>query len=488
MTDDSPMIYQKIIRGEASLLPCMPEISAEVFIDSLEEGQYLVYAPLRRVAFVANSKIVNFLADLANGNCDFSVERVSTLINFLQQLGIVDGDSEMPPIDVIDGDPLPTMVTLFLTTACNLRCTYCYASAGELPIRMMSLETAKRGIDFVSSNALKRRGSTFQVGYHGGGEPTANWGVMTSSLVYARERADQLGLSVNISAATNAVLRDEQIRWIISNLDGLTVSFDGLPEINDANRVTALGKGSSPRIISTLKQLDSAHFPYGIRVTVTREHIPYLADSVEFISANFKPELIQVEPAYQVGRWTGAPSAETQEFIDAFREAQLRAKIFDMQISYSAARVDTLTNHFCGVSQDAFSLSPDGNVSGCYEVFSEDNSLSNMFFYGKPDPQTNGYQWDSSVLGNLRKQAVQHKPFCKGCFAKWHCAGDCYHRSLAVDGDGEFVGSERCHITRELTKDQILEKIRSSGGMVWREPLGDPFDQSGLCEGAEVSQ
>ena len=73
------------------------------------------------------------------------------------------------------------------------------------------------------------------------------------------------------------------------------------------------------------------------------------------------------------------------------------------------------------------------------------------------------------VLDNLRSQSVDNRAFCEGCFAKWTCGGDCYHKSLAVNGPGEFQGTDRCHIIRELTKDQILAKVAESGGLFWHE-------------------
>jgi len=33
------------------------------------------------------------------------------------------------------------------------------------------------------------------------------------------------------------------------------------------------------------------------------------------------------------------------------------------------------------------------------------------------------------------------------------------------------MGSPRCDITRELIKDQILDRIAESGGLLWHEPL-----------------
>jgi uncharacterized protein len=239
--------------------------------------------------------------------------------------------------------------------------------------------------------------------------------------------------------------------------------------VQDRHRPLVSGKGSSDRVIHTIRRFDEVGFPYGLRMTVTADQIPQMADSVEFVCATFRPRRIQVEPAYQIGRWANAPSAETEEFIAGYREAQGRAARHGTEIVYSAARVGVLTNHFCAVSRDNFALSPDGNVSACYEVFSEDNDWADVFFYGKPDDDDDGYSFDLERLGHLRNQAVQHRDYCQGCFAKWNCAGDCYHKSLTVNGELEFAGSDRCNITRELTKDQILARIAASGGLFWHE-------------------
>jgi uncharacterized protein len=446
-----------------------PVLSAELFVIPLEDDRFLIYAPLRRAAFVASARLVNLLADLKEGRFDACDDPDGAIVEFLRRLEIIDGAPETPPVTNFEGNPLPTTVTLFLTTACNLRCTYCYASAGDTPLRSMSLETARRGIDFVAANAVKKGVSAFEVAYHGGGEPTANWRVMTESYAYAETTAARLGLHFTAACATNGVLRDEQIDWIVEHLESVSLSFDGSPEAHDKHRLTVLGGGSSDRVMHTMRRFDAAGFPYGVRVTVTRDQIARLPESVAYLCAHFHPVRIQVEPAYQLGRWSHAPSAETEEFVAAFREAQARAMEHGREIVYSAARLDTLTNHFCGVTQDSFALSPDGNVSGCYEVFSEASPLADVFFYGKPD-SGGGYTFNLPVLNHLRGQAVQDREYCRGCFAKWHCAGDCYHKALTVNGRGEFAGSDRCHITRELTKDQVLARIAAVGGLFWHEP------------------
>jgi uncharacterized protein len=217
-------------------------LSAEVFIIPMDKERYIVYAPLRRAAFVGNARMVNLIADLQAGRFDPHQDPDGALRSFLRRLQIIDAGPEPLPITTFTGSPEPVAVTLFLTTACNLRCSYCYASAGDTPGRYMSLETAKRGIDFIIENAIKRKHPGIEITYHGGGEPTVHWKVMTESLAYAQEKAEETGLTVDAFTMTNGVLTDRQTDWIIANLNSVGVSFDGMPAVQDQHRPTLSGK------------------------------------------------------------------------------------------------------------------------------------------------------------------------------------------------------------------------------------------------------
>jgi uncharacterized protein len=430
----------------------------------------LIYAPLRRAAFVGNARIVNFLADLKAGSFDVTADADGAMTDLLSRLEILNAGAETEPVVALSGVPEPTAVTLFLTTACNLRCTYCYASAGDTVRESMPLAVAKRGIDFVISNAVSQRPENIEINYHGGGEPTINWRILTGSLDYARKKAEAKGLKVVASTATNGMLSDKQIDWITANLHGVSLSFDGLPEAQDKHRVRPSGKGSSAKVIHTLHRLDEAGFNYGIRMTATADLIPFMADSVDFIYSNFHTSAIQIEPAFQIGRYADQLPTETEAFLEAYREAQRRAKKYGKEITYSGARIGILTSHFCSVSQDSFALLPDGTVSSCFEACSHSNPYGHIFFYGqKADDRTEGYRFDMERLNFLRHQSVQYRAHCQECFAKWTCAGDCYHKAVVVTGEKEFTGTGRCHINRELTKDLILARIEEAGGVCWHE-------------------
>jgi uncharacterized protein len=451
-----------------------PVLSAEVFGIPLEDSKYIVYAPLRQSAFVANARVVDFLSQLENGVFDAAADPDGSLVDLLRALDIVDAGPQSPPTAASHGAPQPFAVTLFLTTACNLRCTYCYASAGSSAPKFMTLRTAMRGIDFAAANAARRHVPYLEVGYHGGGEPTLNWPVLTASFDYAREKAAELKLELRSALATNGVLGDARIDWIVSHLKGVSLSCDGLPAVHDLCRPTASGEGSSQRVVHTMRRFDAAKFNYGIRLTVTGEHIAALPDSVEYLCSEFHPASIQIEPVYLLGRGGAAASAESDEFIAAYRAAGERAAAHGRTVRFSGARAGTLTNHFCGASRDNFCLSTEGNVTSCFEAFGEDDPQAGVFFYGRPAADGAGYEFDQTALDHLRAQAVEKRAHCRGCFARWSCGGDCYYKWVAATGGGEFNGSARCHVIRELTRDQIVEKIAAAGGLFWHEPPACP--------------
>jgi uncharacterized protein len=441
------------------------QVPAELFVLALGESGYLVYAPLRRAALIANAALVRFLRGLRAGRETF--DAAPEIAGLLRSCGILGAGEERIPDRSPAGPPRPITATLLLTSACNLRCRYCYAAAGDDPPEYMRPETARRAIDFVAANAVAAGAPSFAVDYHGAGEPALHWRLLEESHVYARGVARSLGLQLRSSLTTNGALAADKRAWIVSHLDGANVSFDGLPEVQDANRRFPSGRGSSDVVLATLRAFDRAGFRYSIRMTVTAETAPRLAQSVAFVCRRFRPRAVQVEPMYRLGRGRDAADAETAAFIEAFRAARHTSEKAARLLRFSGARLGMLTNRFCGVANDNFCVSPAGNISACHEVAGERQPFAERFFYGRPSAGASGYDFDERVYSALRAHTVDRLEYCGGCFAKWSCAGDCYHKALHSD-PAEFAGAGRCEIIRALTREQILEKIASSGGVFWK--------------------
>ena len=146
-----------------------PALIPEIYLIPLGSDQYVIYAPLEKSAFVCNGATVNIVDRIREEGPEKAAGKYPDLVGFLEELGMIADEAPQLPIVQYEGDFAPTHVTLFLTTACNLRCSYCYASAGETPLRSMDLERAIKGIDFVLENAVKTGKDEIRITFHGRG-------------------------------------------------------------------------------------------------------------------------------------------------------------------------------------------------------------------------------------------------------------------------------------------------------------------------------
>jgi uncharacterized protein len=435
-------------------------ITQELFV--IPHGDdYILYAPFQDALFLVNDAAVSTLRDLKQDPCRLA-ERNPAFFRRLLDSGVVhegtrslDRIPRPQPRDRFD----PDGVTLLLTTGCTLRCLYCYSSGGDTP-RTMQWDTARRAIDWTVDHVLAKGGTRFFLNLHGGGEVTTAGDLLRRCVEYGRERAKANELDIRVESGLNGVMSSAMLDWVIRNLDGATVSLDGLPDVHDRQRPLAVGGGSFDRVSDTLKEMDARGFVYSIRTTVTRFGLERLADSVEFISGTFGARIIQVEPFFPVGRAVeeGLRPVEPEAFVRAYREARRRARAHGKELKYSGARFDTLSNVFCKACGQSFAVTPDGFVTSCYEVTDPGDSRSDLFFFGRLDADSR-FQFDADGLSALSALVVENKPFCKSCFCKWHCAGDCPAK-LALSGDPlDPSCNPRCYINRELTKDQLEDRL-----------------------------
>lgn len=429
----------------------------ELFIVNGAPDSYYLYAPLRRVVVSMNRAAVFSVSRyLGQGEAALKPGDVE-VIEQLRSAGLFSSPIPEPPITPNDYLFRPHEVTLFPTTRCNLRCIYCYASAGTRQVDM-PWEIAQAAIDLVIENARAVGRDDFIVGFHGGGEPTVNWQLVQKATLYAQQRGNELGLDAKIHCATNGVLTAPQREFVVSHFTGMNISFDGPPDIQDRQRPLANGKGSSEHVIQTIGYFQEKKFPFGIRVTLTATEGHRLSDIVRFIHRQC-PQLDQlhVEPVWQCGRCqtTGERPPSEEQFITCFAEASDLAHELGFSLFYSGARLDVLTNKFCAAPGDGFSVTPEGIVSSCFEVTDPADVRAKLFHYGQYDKSRKEFMIDLQRVKRLRRLRVENIQYCQDCFCKWHCAGDCLAKALPGVHPEDHVGSPRCNLNREITRLQL---------------------------------
>jgi uncharacterized protein len=425
------------------------------------DARLIVYRPVGRLAFVGNRALADIALAASRGDSldDLSASQ-SEAVDFLRSIGFLEPDPDAPSPPA--GGFTPTTAVLLLTNRCQLRCTYCYASAGELPRAQLSVALGRAAIERVAEFALALGRPRFEVAFHGGGEPTLAWRTLKTCTDYARRQP----VRANVTLTSNGVWSREQIAWIAENLDGLSLSVDGDPATQDGQRPFASGGGSSGQVMRSLAELDRRSFQYGIRMTATAPWAE-LPERVRFLCENTGCRSIQVEPSFKATRGGhGQPTrVDGYAFADAFLEAHDLADRAGRRLYCSGARLGVVSSTFCSAPYSALIVNALGHLVACYEVSGETHPLYRMSVIGHLE----GGQVvvHEAARSHLHGLMADRRASCRDCFCYWTCAGDCYTRTFAPGPEGHLRRGVRCEVNRRITRELLLRGIAAGGG-VWR--------------------
>jgi uncharacterized protein len=429
-------------------------------------GRFLLYRPLLGLAFAANGALVRHVRDRLSRPAR---PGSSAADRFLEDIGFWQPDPPPPRPWAPAGEHRPTTAVLLLTSACNLRCTYCYARGGEDPRYNLDPALARKVVDAACDNARSLGRDRFAVAFHGGGEPTVRWDVLAGAVAHARSRE----LPCAISMATNGVWSRAKRRFIVEHFDELSISFDGVQPVQDAQRPRSDGRGSFGAVLETLEALDENGLRYGIRMTATPGSFPRMAESVAFLCRTTGCRVFQIEPAFSDRRGGHADPSPglARAFVRAFRAAHRVAAAEGRLVFYSGARPWAVGGDFCRAAEDALVVTPEGDLVTCFETHDRRHPLIGQLTIGRATP--GGLEIDAARLGALARRRRARRAGCRGCFCFWHCAGDCEVRRLGATGPR----SGRCLVNRWLCRELLAAAIADSGG-VWRAATGPA---PGLC-------
>ncbi|MDR0429599.1 MAG: radical SAM protein [Tannerellaceae bacterium] len=432
-------------------------LNDNLFVIRRDETTFILYSPLNRKAGVINRSGVNTIARYFEQ--ETLSEKEADYIGLLYENRFLNKTGLPKPIFPDNYSFMPHEVTLFLTSRCNLRCRYCYAEAGKKN-EDMAFETARAAIDLVAHNAGLAGLPQFTVGFHGGGEPTMAWELMTETVKYAYQVADDKGLDVEIFAASNGMFNEKQRDFILHNFTNLNISIDGPADIQDYNRPAVNGAGSFAVIRDNLKFFDENDFSYGVRATVTERNVRRMEEVVEWFKAEFNVRYLHIEPVWQCGRCltSGEKAPSDEDFIQYYIKAYEKAEQLGVNLIYSGLRLDALLSKFCAAPGDGFNVLPDGSVTSCYEITEKEDPKAELFHYGKYDPEKKTFEFEQEKIKRLQQYSVENIAWCRDCFCKWHCAGDCISKVFDESHSFEHQGSSRCKLNRQLTIMQ-LEKL-----------------------------
>ena len=334
---------------------------------------------------------------------------------------------------------------------CNIRCGYCFASTGDYHggRKLMSLETAKAGLDFLLEKSGKRK--RLEVDFFGG-EPLLNFEVIKETVKYGREKEKSLGKRIGFTMTTNGVLlNDEVIDFLNENMDNVVISLDGRPEVNDKMRKFVGGKGTTEDLLPLIKKFveKRGEKSYYIRGTYTAYNLDFSKDVLFMADQGYKE--ISVEPVVSEPE---KPYAITEKHLpqiyaeyDKLTEDYLQYKkdgkpfrFYHFMMDMDGGPCVYKRVSSCGAGVEYFALTPDGELYPCHQFVGREEFLVGNIKDGI---------LRTDLVEKFSENTVYHKEKCKDCWAKFHCSGGCQANAVAFSGKLSEPYEMECNLQKK---------------------------------------
>ena len=347
---------------------------------------------------------------------------------------------------------------------CNMRCKYCFADEGAYHAKreMMSLETAKKAVDFLIENSGKRK--VLEMDFFGG-EPLMNLDVLKQTVYYAKAEGAKVGKKFLFTTTTNALLlNDETIEFFNAEMENVVLSLDGRKEVNDAIRKTVNGKGTFDIIVEKIKKFISLRGSksYYVRGTFTAKNLDFSKD-VLFIadqgvdSISMEPVVTEI-PELQI-RAEHLPTIEKEyeELCEKYLERHEKGEgfnFFHFNIDLEGGPCLSKRVSACGAGNEYFSVTPNGDLYPCHQFAGDEKFRMGSVFEGITKPELRE-KFKNSCLFTRKK--------CENCFAKFICSGGCSANNYHFNGDIDEPYETTCAMMKKRVECamHILAKRKS---------------------------
>jgi uncharacterized protein len=334
-----------------------------------------------------------------------------------------------------DGTPAYERLSceIFISTFCNLACTYCIAR--NLEKMVMDVESGETAIDMFISMSTGAKELEF---IFTGGEPLLEFSTLRHLTKYADRNSRQFGMIPIFILKTNGSILNDEITEFLKNYNfRVVISLDGLPENHNEFRKTFSGSPTHGIITGNVGVLLDKRVNCAASLTVHPNQAKNIVDNVKFLfDLGFRD--IDIGPVYGTYNWN---KRQLLEFENSLRNcAELirninKKEYFEVSpINEKSEHVGEVLNNIWGCKAGATNLAflPNGQISGC-------SSLAMLI-----------PEYPNLVIGNIysginenslhdffsNTQAnVENRTLCVNCNTKSNCSGGCVAINLSVNSD-----------------------------------------------------
>lgn len=408
-----------------------------------------IFDRLEKKGELSKSELLQIIQDL-------NPEEVEKFENILRSRANMEADVKNDiNKDILEGKSDFTLC-IHATRRCNLNCKYCFGGEDYLPKQEISIDVAKKAIDFMVFDYGKNA-KMYTIDLAGSGEPLLRFDFIQEIEKHCENIRNLTGKKVIITFPTNAtMLNEKHIRYFQQHPDILYgISIDG-DEKDNSNRIYSNGKSAFKDVLQGISITTNEHCGFAVTITKNNENVDEVYDYLyslgkgDAISTHLVRDFGQSETSlYKIdidNLLTGYRRL-TDQFInqskmgnyDYIKPLLNGDDIYGGYI-LSAVRKGMVAQCRCDAGQNRIAVDDKGNLYACSVMNGDKNFCIGNIFDGI----------HIKKQSKFTKCNVQQSEKCQTCWCKNICRGECMTISYMNTGELYQPNDYMCDIRKRL--------------------------------------
>lgn len=326
-------------------------------------------------------------------------------------------------------------IYLNMTSACNLKCIYCFAATRK----EFGIENLSEQQYYKLLSDAKKINSNIVVNFTGG-EP-----LLSDKTLEVAKYAKKLGFKTRI--LTNATLiNDNNIDQIASLFDSFRISIDGSTQ---KKHEFYRGKNSYTKTVHAIKLLKEKGKIVRIAMVVTKQN----REDVQAMNKKWGG-MLTYQPLFPMGRACNLESPlalSGQEYYATLANCKNVTPFSGItEVIFRAKNLQSVTK--CAIGDGELSISCTGDVYPCQLLHYK------QFLLGNIKKQSLVDIYNSKKNEHFKNSTVEKNIKCCNCDFKYLCGGACQARHFSETGSIHKAG-EFCEYEKEGIIDGLINNV-----------------------------
>lgn len=325
--------------------------------------------------------------------------------------------------------------TLYLTTDCNFKCSYCYEDYKDH--LSLNEKTLVKSLEFIMNYGDRGKILLDFLG----GEPLLKMNLIYKAVDYIKQHYPDRTVKYYITT-NGSLMNDDFIFFMKEYAFTVRLSFDGNKKTHDLNRASKDGISCHEKILENIHKVKESGIQYSVRMTITKNTIPFMFENIQYLHEQGLNNICMI---------MDVNLELADELFETFRyQVEEITKYYILQYEknnkFSIDQFDGKMLNFlcdfgncfsmCDAGLSNFKLMPDGAIYPCGFLTSEQ-----QYKIGSIQEGVNVNKARNLVTSSFDR----HNLKCNGCSIRDFCHGmKCGFRNLIQTGKINIPSETEC--------------------------------------------